>query len=286
MQNRNHIFTVSRFFSLILAISLTFATLTCEKDFSAIQNPESQSTLETNAKPQCESCDILFIGSSYLSYAGNDVIEVFSNFATAANKDVYIDRRALGGWRLYKHAQSQETIDKINERKWDYIILQGNAAFLSKEKWHHYIIPYLKELRRIIKNNSPQTCVIYMMPWAYLDGLAWIEGETDTYQQMQENLYRETTKVVHDIDIVTAPAGWAWYTAITNGYAADLYLNDYNHQSKSGAYLTACVFYSTIFEEAAPLIPYPWGENDDAQYLHGVAHSTVVDNLSLWNIYY
>lgn len=266
----------------ILVFLLLLTIVSCEKNYDPIQPAEQG----TNSRPECGSCSILFIGSSYLSYIGNDVVELFINFANQGGKNVYVDRRDLGGWRLYDHVQSPATIEKINERKWDYIILQGNAAFLSQEKWHHNIIPYLKEIRQIIKNRSEDTCVIYMMPWAYLDGLAWIPGETDTYEQMQVNLYNQTTKLVKDIDIATAPVGWAWYTAISNGYEAELlYLNDNNHQAKSGAYLAACVFYSTIFLEAAPMIPYTWNENDDPQYLHDVAHSTVLDHLELWNIY-
>jgi hypothetical protein len=163
--------------------------------------------------------------------------------------------------------------------------LQGNSAVLSQEKWHDQIIPYLKDLRKTIKSNSSKTCVIYMMVWAYLDGLVWVPGETDTYEQIQINLYNETIKLVNDIDIATAPVGWACYTAISNGYEADLYLNDYNHQSSSGAYLAACVFYSTIFLERAPQIEFPFSERDDPQVLHDAAYSTVMDHLDLWNIY-
>jgi len=163
--------------------------------------------------------------------------------------------------------------------------LQGNSAFISQKKWHHYVIPYIEELRKIIKNRSEKTYVIYMMPWAYKDGLTFIEGETDTYEEMQLNIYNETIKLVINIDIALAPAGWAWYTAFLEGYDKDLYLNDLNHQSKYGAYLTACVFYSTVFSEMAPRVEYDWEEGDNSQYLSEVAFSTVTDNLDLWNIY-
>lgn len=278
-------FVNSRALGLILILALAVITLTCDRDFSAIGETDSRVPTRTNAKPDCQSCDILFIGSSYLAYNGNDVVQTFTDFAVTAYKPVRIERRVVGGWRLYNHIASSVTLDKIREREWDYIILQGNSAFLSKEKWHQYIIPYLKDFRKLIKENSPQTSVIYMMPWAYLDGLAWIEGETDTYEQMQENLYRETLKVIHDIDIATAPAGWTWYTAINDGYEGDLYISDFNHQSKAGAYLAAAVFYASIFEETPPSIPYTWRDEDDPQYLRNIAYSMVMDSLAVWNIY-
>ena len=259
--------------------------ISCQGDLSSNQFPEWKSDSQTNARPDCDACEILFIGSSYLSYLGNDVIEIFEQFSIAGKKNVYIDRRDIGGWRLEDHSQNEQTIAKINEREWDFIILQGNAAVLSQQKWHDHIIPFLKDLRRIIKSRSQKTCIIYMMAWAYSDGLTWVPGETDTYEEMQINLYNETIKMVHDLDIASAPVGWAWYTAISNGYKADLYLNDFNHQSSSGAYLAACVFYATIFLESAPFITYTWSEFDDAQFLHDIAYATVINHLDLWNIY-
>lgn len=266
------------FVKVLIIIVISFLNLSC--DFSSRDDNNL-----SNERPDCSSCSILFIGSSYLSYADNNVMELFEKFAIEAKKDVYVDNRSLGGWRLVKHSQSEHTIAKINERKWDYVILQGNAAYLSKEKWHQYIVPYIKELRKIIKKNSQNTCIIYMMPWAYLDGLAWVEGETDTYEQMQLNLYNETKKLVKEIDIATAPVGWAWYTAISSGYEWGLYLSDNNHQSQNGAYLAASVFYSTIFLEMAPEISIWWREENDALELRQLADSLVKNDLDLWNIY-
>ena len=272
--------------TFILIFLFSLSILACDGKFSIFSDLDDPIGHISNERPQCDECKILFIGSSYLNYAGQNVMEIFSWLAEEGEKSVYIRDRSIGGWRMPDHAQSQETIDLINEEKWDYVILQGNSAVLSQEKWQDQIIPYLVELRKIIKKNSPKTCVIYMMPWAYLDGLAWIPGETDTYEQMQINLYNETIEVVNDIDIATAPAGWIWYTLISEGYDPYLlYLNDYNHQARSGAYLTACVFYSTIYLEQAPRILFEWADEDEPHLLHQVAYSTVVDSLELWNIY-
>ena len=263
-----------------LSILIIFQLLSCKKDFSSIN-----SILQSNPRPDCKTCRILFVGSSALSYAGHDVVEIFKNLSEAGDKTVIVHDRIMGGYHLSDHCKNQFTIDKINERIWDYVILQGSIPYISKKKWHYLIVPYIKEIRDIIKMRSKNTCVIYMMPWAFKDGLEWMEGETDTYKQMQENIYHNTIKLVKEIDLATAPVGWVWYTAITNGYDKDLYLSDYTHPSKYGAYLTACVFYSTIFLEPAPRINYNWGEDDNPQYLNEIASSTVLYNLDLWNIY-
>ncbi len=256
----------------------------CSKNDDSVSADENTENLD-NARPDCNSCNVLFIGSSYLAYIGNDVIDIFGRFAEAGGKNVNIERRDVGGRRLHHHVEDPFTLEKIRERQWDYVILQGNAAYLSKKKWHDNIIPFLAEMRGIIKETSPNACVVYMMPWAYLDGLAWLPDETETYEQMQDSLYQYTTQAVQELDIATAPAGWAWFTAIQNNYEAELYLNDFNHQSISGAYLTAAVFYTTVYGEEAPAITFPLQDLDDPPYLRTLGYQTVMNNLPLWNIY-
>jgi hypothetical protein len=201
------------------------------------------------------------------------------------NKNVYVESRALGGFRMSDHSQSPATLEKINERDWDYIILQGNSALISQEKWHYLFLPYLKEMKRIIKTNNKSTCIIYMMPWAYLDGLAWIPGETDTYEEMQHNIYTQTITIMKKIDMSTAPAGWVWKTAIDQGFNEDLYLNDFNHQGFAGAYLTACVFYATLFYEPAPQINIDLEDPQVQNHFPELSYDIVINNLDIWNIY-
>jgi len=238
-----------------------------------------------NRQPDCETCRILFIGSSYLQYGNGDVVNIFYKFCKAANREIIIDTSIFGGYRLNRHLEYQPTIDKINSQGWDYVILQGNSAYISKEKWHKYLVPYLSEFREMIKYNYDKTSVIYMMPWAYLDGLEFIEGETDTYDDMQRNIYNNSINVANSLDIILAPAGWAWYQSRLNNYPAELYLSDLNHQTVSGAFLAASVFYSTIFLEQAPEIDIKLTETDNQQLLRETAYNIVIDDLDLWNIY-
>jgi len=102
---------------------------------------------------------------------------------------------------------------------------------------------------------------------------------------MQKNIYDNSIKVANNLDISLAPAGWAWYQLMLENYPAELYLNDMNHQTISGAFLTASVFYSTIFLEEVPSINYDLTENDDESLLRETAYNIVIDDLDLWNIY-
>ena len=270
---------------LAIMMIIIFFTISCEKSLDSLQSSKNKTVERTNERTECNSCNILFIGSSYLNYFGHDVIDIFERMTVLAGKNIYLGRKDASGWSLKKHVENQQTIELVNERNWDYVILQSGALYLSKEKWHDYIIPHIKEFRKVIKNNYKKTCVVYMLPWAYKDGLTWMEGEGDTYEEMQINLYNETTKLVKDIDIATAPVGWAWHEAISDGFEEDLYILDKNHQSSYGAYLAACVFYSTIFLEKAPIVYMDWSEDIDPEYFHNIADSMVNENLELWNIY-
>ena len=238
-----------------------------------------------NAWSDCDNCEILFIGSSYLDYGGQDVIDIFEEFVAASDRDAEVKRSVYGGHRLYNHLENSTTLSLIDARAWDFIILQGNSAFISQEKWHDQLIPYLTEFREIIKTNNPNTTVIYMMPWAYLDGLAWMEGETDTYADMQKNIYSHTISVVKELDIATAPVGWAWYSAYEKGYRSDLYTDDDNHQGPMGAYLAAATFYTTVYQEYPEAINFYLNNRSIQDSLHHIAFNTVGDNLKLWNIY-
>jgi hypothetical protein len=265
---------------IFISLLIIFQPISCKNDSSLIDP-----SLQDNPRPDCETCSILFIGSSALSYDRSDVVKIFLDLSREGNKPVEVHDWIVGGHHFSDHCKNQMTIDKINERNWDYVILQGSVPYISKEKWHHLIVPYLKELIDIIEIRSINAYVVYMMPWAFKDGLEWMEGETDNYEQMQENIYYNTTKLATELDIATAPVGWAWYNAITSGYDKDLFLSDYTHASKYGAYLTACVFYSTIFLETPPIITYNWEDEDNPHYLNEVASSTVLSHLDLWNIY-
>ena len=269
----------SAFKSIVYIFILTMLGSSCIFDSDEDKNKRN------NSRPEFDNGSILFIGSSYLSYGGNNVVEMFDSMASRGGHSVYTDSRVINGKRLQSHLEDPATIQKIQEEKWDFVILQGAGFYISKEKWHEYIVPVLRDFKKIIKKNSKRTCMVYMMPWAYKDGLAWMEGEEDTYQQMHDGILNNTIKVMHDLDICTAPAGKAWHAAILDGYSSDFYLSDNSHQSKHGAYLTACVFYSTVFLEKAPQLDLNWDYNDNIGILNETAYTTVVDSLDAWNIY-
>ena len=147
--------------------------------------------------------------------------------------------------------------------------------------------PALITLQNIIYANCESTKIVFCLPWAYEDGMTWVEGWTDTFVDMQIHIYENTLQYSDDIGFEIAPVGWAWKTVLeeANFPLHYLHLSDWNHPSLRGSYIMACVIFSTIFLESSVDINYfadlPEDEANDFQI---VASNTVLDNLELWNI--
>ena len=126
-----------------------------------------------------------------------------------------------------------------------------------------------------------------MMPWAYEDGMLWVEGRTEDYAQMQLDIRENVLEWVEEVDLVVAPVGMAFYEVLTEWNPGPHFLHDldWNHASREGSFLTAATFFSTIFAESCANVPYRWTvESELAGDLREVASRTVLENLELWKI--
>jgi len=258
-------------FTLILLISLN-----CKKQATK---------LESEPDPECQS--ILFIGSSYFNY--NDLPGLMKKLTDSKNKKVSIHTAITNGLYLADHANSSSTESKINEENWDYVILQGVGRITAYSDIYtdHPVYPSLVMLHDKIFGNCESTKMVFCLPWAYEDGMTWLEGWTDTYEDMQKKIYENTLQYSVDVGFVIAPVGWAWNTVLKEKkYPLHyLHLSDWNHPSLRGSYLMACVIYTTIFQQDLSGIDYYAGlPEDEAKYFQVVASSTVLDSLELWNI--
>jgi len=229
--------------------------------------------------------EILFLGSSYFTQLPG----LFADLADSAGKDYFIDQRVNPGIYLADHASSSLTEAKINQRDWDYVILQGVGSLTAYPDYytHHPVLPALFTLRDKIINNCPTTKMVFCLPWAFEDGMTWVLGWTDTYADMQVHIYNNTLLYSDDVGFEISPVGWAWYTVLEeqNYPLHYLHMFDWNHPSPRGSYLLACAVFSTIYQESTTDIPYFGGlSTSDANYFQVVASNTVLDSLDLWNI--
>lgn len=237
-------------------------------------------------EPKADDLTVLFIGSSYLEF--NDVPKRFQEMARTAGHEVYVKSHTRVGQPLAYHASDVAASLVIREREWDFVVLQGGAHRVAYPRGVEYpVLPALRELIRKSTEDSPDTRVVWMMPWAFEDGMTWVDGRTEDYAQMQLDILTRVLQWSEAEDLPVAPVGMAFYEIMTewNPELHFLYDSDWNHASDAGSFLAAAVFYSTIFVEASTNVPYRWSLDADlAEDLRDVASRTVLDDLESWRI--
>jgi hypothetical protein len=269
--------------SIVLLLSGVFAC-------NVLGEPEY---MQDGHDPEPGDLLVLFIGSSY--FAAHDMPGLFERFAEDAGKAAYVRRDVISGNYLDYFAQSGVTEQVIQEQDWDYVVLQGgcqNAAYpdahheITPSSGFHPVFPALESLQAKVEANHSATRLIYMMPWAFEDGMTWVEGMADTYLDMQRKIHDNALTWTDSLGILLAPVGWAWREVLSEEQPQHfLHQSDWNHPSFRGSYLSTAVVYSTIFTESAETVTYYAGlQVNEAQWFLSVASSTVLDNLDLWNL--
>ncbi len=263
---------------ICILIAITLFNFNCIKNSSA---PEMES-LDTEDD---NTLEILFIGSSYFSY--NSLTTIFKNLVNSSGKQVSVSTQIAKGY-LADHADNTLTETKINEKDWDYIILQGVGSLTAYPDYytHHPVFPALETLQNKISKNCNSTKMVFCMPWAFEDGMTWVQGWTDTYSDMQFEIYKNTLEWADSLNFVISPVGWAWNTILSekNYPLHYLHLRDWNHPSLKGSYLMACVIYSTVYRESIEGNSYFGGlTKTDAEYFQKTASNIVLNNLDIWN---
>jgi len=234
------------------------------------------------ANPTAEGMKILFIGNSLTFY--HDVPGIFANFADLTNKQLFIGNSLIGGASLRDQSLSAQTVNLIFQYEWDYVVLQGGGHTAAFPEYFDEVLQAAKLLKNFIVSNNPDTEIIYFMSFSAPDSVeTYLTGlNFDEYQTM---IYDGALKMADSLDCMVAPVGAAWRPVHEGRPDIRLYNVDGIHPSAAGAYLEACVYYATIFQESCEGIEY-YGEisSDIAGYLQQVGSTTVLESLSLWKI--
>ncbi len=207
----------------------------------------------STARPQDEkpkdAIHVLFIGNSFTYY--HDLPAMIAELARAGKqRPLRYERETPGGWTLAKHWNSGKALAKIQERKWDFVVLQEQSeAPLTKRD---SMFENSKKFDAEIRKQGSKT-ILYM---------TWAKQNAPGDQPAISKAYLDLAK---EMKVRVAPVGNAWQSALRADKKLVLHENDKKHPNATGSYLAACVFYATIYEKSPEGLPGKIGKLTDAQ---------------------
>ena len=174
---------------------------------------------------------VLFLGNSH-TYLHNmtQMVAALANLDDDPDKMVAKLPKA-GGAFLVNHLANEDTVELIKNGKWDVVVLQGQKY--STTGRYTYPTDAAKELTRLAKEHGAR--VVMFPEWRRRGH----DEEGQRVHRLHESIAKETGAEV-------APVGLAWDAAFAAQPNLVLHAADGNHCNPQGAYLTACVLYTTI----------------------------------------
>ncbi|MDB4472316.1 SGNH/GDSL hydrolase family protein [bacterium] len=187
---------------------------------------------------------LLFIGNSYTGGIRKMVTELIKQSPHSETKISFINP---GGKTLEFHLKNKETIDKIKQGQFDLIIIQDQSQFpaLFPDRFQKAAVA----LSEIIKKSGSK--LVFYETWGRRDGDMRNKKRFPTYESMQRALSKSYRAAAIKCAADVAPVGSTWRMIREKNpkLGNELYRSDGSHPSQKGAFLAACVFYTTLFCE-------------------------------------
>lgn len=135
------------------------------------------------------------------------------------------------------------------------------------------MFPAATALDRLVRQRGART--VLFMTWGYEDGdRDAVAG--DTYQAMQERLRLGYLELGSRLSALLAPVGLAWGEAVRRRPRLELWSDDGRRPSRTGSYLTACVFYALLAQRDPTASRFTGGlDPAQARWLQRIAGESV-----------
>ena len=183
---------------------------------------------------------VLFIGNSYTYCHGMPAM--IGRLAAAAGDVRPFEHETVvrGGETLEGHFKRGDALTRIREGGWDVVVLQEQSLRPIKDtaRFHEYARLFAAQ----IKEAGARTCFY----------LTWAREHTPERQADYNQAY---LGIARELGAAAAPAGIAWQNARKENPTWPLYAGDRSHPRPLGAYLTACVFYGTLYGRSPVGLP-------------------------------
>jgi hypothetical protein len=224
----------------LVAFSIAIASAACGcKPTAPVGSPDGRSDPE---KVRAADVSILFVGNSHTSM--HDVPKLVCEMIRFQHPEKTTYAHAMGVGFLEDVARDPRFRDEIESREWKFVILQAQKISVSGK--HDYSRAEGIDFAKAAKTRG--ATVYFFCEWG-------LKGVPDNGSR-QERVYRE---MAAEAGVGVAAVNRAWETAFAARPEMPLHDFDGNHQSPTGAFLTAAFLCGTITGESpAPLASFPY----------------------------
>ncbi len=241
---------------------------------------------------------VLFLGNSLLGISANysnDIPAILSMLAANFGDTFSYASIPESGWLLADHATNSTSTNAINSGSYDIVVLQEKSETPSLPSDRNNIMfPACRTLNGMITNRGERT--MFYQTWGQINGDPNSNCNSyDTPAQYKTCSYpsfasftsmniavrKAYAMIGNELSAAISPVGQAWLRVRTEQPGLNLYILDDSlgdrHPNSYGAYLAACVFYSSIFGRSPEGSTYYSTNNvTNAQYLQRIAAETVL----------
>jgi hypothetical protein len=231
-----------------------------------------------------DSLSVLFIGNSY-TYV-NDLPSMLKNISYSKGDKIVVDSKTNGGYTFKNHAEDQATYNKVQQKKWDFVVLQGQSqepAFPYTQVEQSTAL-YAKRLADSVQQNSTCSQTVFFMTWGRKNGdPQW--DSINTFAKMNQRLKEAYMRFVLKSKASMVPVGAVWEYIIEHYPEIELFSNDGSHPSQAGTYLSACAFYAGLYLKPSLGASFLGGLSPEiATKLQQAADEVVLKQLVIWKL--
>lgn len=198
-----------------------------------------------------KAAEIVFVGNSLTFFHDLPAMVRALGKADKPARDVTTVLCAPGGYTLQMHVvnpKQPHPLTEIKRRKADYVVLQEQSTrpVLEPELMQKYADKFGKLCKKA------KSVPVWYLTYA-----------RQHQPQLQDKISEQYVLAHKHNGGLLAPVGRAWQQLLAEHKDLTLHLKDRVHPNKSGAYLSACVLYGTMFGGDVRKMPGKLQDTDD-----------------------
>jgi hypothetical protein len=200
---------------------------------------------------------VLFIGNSYTSV--NDLPAMLARIAATAGvpPEISVDQVVVGGARLQDHWSTGAAQQRINERTWTHVVLQGQSVEPMLDYYNDYydhpgeFAEVAQQFGDLIVDAGAQPT--WFASWARAPGDALYATFRNSPTEMQDTLTSAYAQIAQRWPTsVLACVGEAFRLSLEQHPEIVLHQDDLSHPTVAGTYLAAITFYVALTGNPVP----------------------------------